>query len=170
MNEIIITLQSFQLSKQSYIVEFAAIKLINGELSKDYFHEYLNPLKLMPDDIKSRFELSDSFLADKPTFHDIKIELLRFIGERQHVVFQNRESMKIFEHVMESAWNQNLSECFEKISFLSELIKITNTQEHISDVDEICDYFDIDRSMKNSPSALLDAEFIAEIYINKINQ
>jgi DNA polymerase-3 subunit epsilon len=170
LNQAIITLESFKLLDQTYIVELAAIKLINGELSKkNYFHEYLNPLIQFPEYIESCYGFPADFLIDKRSFSEITPDFLKFISGCEHVIFKNRKSMETLDQATGSLNHSILSGYFADISFFSDLVNLPNSEHDVSDIDVICDHFKINRSMKVSPSALLDAEFMAEIYINKIN-
>lgn len=168
LNQAIITFESFQLSNQTDIVELAAIQLIDGELS-NYFHEYSNPSIQLPGIVESSYGFPADFLIDKPSFSEITTDFLKFISGCEHVIFKNRKSMKILDQAMESVGKSILSGRFPEISFFSDLVNLSNGENDACDINLIFDHFKIDRSMKVSPSALLDAEFMAEIYIHKIN-
>src|SRR5690606_20107363 len=83
MREIIFDTETTGLdpAKGDRMVEIGCIEMVNRVATGRTFHAYFNPDIPMPAEAEAVHGLSDSFLADKPRFHEKAGELLEFLGE-----------------------------------------------------------------------------------------
>ena len=58
------------------IVEIGAVELFNHVPTGNVYHQYINPVRKMPEQAFAVHGLSDKFLSDKPKFVDIATEFL----------------------------------------------------------------------------------------------
>ena len=92
MREIILDTETTGLnpSEGDRIVEIAAVEVINGSLTDNKFHVYINPERDMPDSAFKVHGISFEFLQDKPKFCDIVEGFLKFVGQ-DPIVAHNAE-------------------------------------------------------------------------------
>ena len=63
------------------IVEIGAVELFNHVPTGNVYHQYINPVRKMPEQAFAVHGLSDKFLSDKPKFVDIATEFLDFMEQ-----------------------------------------------------------------------------------------
>ena len=63
-------------------IEIGAVEMIDGRLTDNCFHEYINPEgKIIPPDSYMVHKISNAFLEDKPTMSTVAPKFLRFISD-----------------------------------------------------------------------------------------
>jgi DNA polymerase-3 subunit epsilon len=147
------------------LIEIGCIELVNGIPSGQTFHRYLNPERDVPPEAVVIHGLSDDFLKDKPFFGEIVDELLVFIGDAPLVAHNALFDLGFLNAELERAG------------------KITITAERLVDtlllarrrhpagpnrLDDLCARYGIDNSRRTKHGALLDAELLAEVYVELI--
>lgn len=72
----------FEYSRGDRIIELGAVEIIDGKITDNSFHEYINPDgKVIPPDSYMVHKLSNEFLSDKPKFAEVAQKFLDFIGD-----------------------------------------------------------------------------------------
>lgn len=144
------------------LVEIGCIELVNRVPTGRTFHAYYNPQRSMPAAAEAVHGLSDIFLRDKPLFSSGVQELLDFL-EDSHLVAHNARFDFGF-------LNYELKLCgFPEVSMerMIDTVAIAR-QLHPGakhSLDALCTRYGIDRSHRIKHGALLDAELLAQLYI-----
>jgi DNA polymerase-3 subunit epsilon len=144
------------------MVEIGCIELVNRVPTGSVFHAYFNPERDMPEGAQAVHGLSAAFLADKPRFRDKCDELLAFIAD-SHLVAHNAGFDFAF-------LNAELEICGLEAVCLSRMIdtvalaKRRHPGAKLS-LDALCTRYGIDRSHRVRHGALLDAELLAQVYV-----
>lgn len=147
------------------IVEVGCIELINHVPTDQHFHRYINPERSMPAEAEAVHGLSESFLADKPVFADIVDDLVGFLGDSKLVIhnaafdigFLNAEYARV--RVSPVPMDQTID------TLLIARKKYPGAQ---ASLDALCRRFGIDNSARTKHGALLDAELLADVYLELI--
>lgn len=144
------------------IVDIAAVESINRVITGRHFHSYVNPLR--NSDIKA-FEihqLSEEFLSNKPLFEDIAQEFLEFIGDATLVIHNAQFDLGFINHELNKSRLPLLTnQIIDSLTTARSEIKGLSSYR----LDALCDYFKVDRSKRIFHGALLDAELLAEVYL-----
>jgi DNA polymerase III subunit epsilon len=148
------------------LVEIGCIELLNRIPTGQTFHRYLNPERGMPEEAFAIHGLTDGFLKDKPLFVEVADELIAFLGEAPLVIhnagfdigFLNAE----FERV-----GRPLIARERMVDTL--LIARRKHPGGSNRLDDLCARYAIDNSRRTKHGALLDAELLAEIYVELID-
>lgn len=148
------------------LVEVGCIELFNRIPTGQTFHRYLNPERDMPEEAFAVHGLTDGFLKDKPLFAEVVDELIAFLGEAPLVIhnagfdigFLNAE----FERVGRPAIARE-----RMIDTL--LIARRKYPGGSNRLDDLCARYAIDNSRRTKHGALLDAELLAEVYVELID-
>jgi len=144
------------------MVEIGCVELVNRVATGVTFHAYFNPERDMPAAAEAVHGLSISFLEDKPLFGATAGELLEFLGDAPLVAhnagfdfgFLNAELERIsFEPV-----------CTSRMVDTVALARKRHPGAKLS-LDALCTRYGIDRSHRVNPGALLDAELLAQVYV-----
>ena len=148
--------------RQDRIVEIGCVELINTIPTGETYHVYLNPERDMPEAAFRVHGLSRAFLSDKPLFADIAQEFAEFLGDAKLVAhnasfdmgFINAEFARIgMEVIASERVIDTLVLARRKFPFGP------NT------LDALCQRLNVDNSRRTKHGALLDAEILAEVYI-----
>ena len=167
MREIVLDTETTGLDPASghRIVEVACLELINHIPSGRRFQRYLNPDRDMPDDAHAIHGLSAAFLADKPRFGDVAAELLAFI-DGAPLVIHNAEFDMRFLNAELARLEQAPLASHQAVDTLH--LARRKFPGSPASLDALCKRFNIDNSARELHGALLDAELLAEVYLELI--
>lgn len=149
-------------SQGDRIVEIGCIELINRCETGRVYHAYFNPQMPMPDIARQIHGLTDSFLADKPRFDECVEDLLDFI-EDSPLIAHNA----MFDY---GFLNAELAGCGRLHVTRSRMIdtqQMARTKHPGAkhSLDALCSRYGIDRSHRVLHGALLDAQLLAQLYV-----
>jgi DNA polymerase-3 subunit epsilon len=144
------------------LVEIGCIELLNRVPTGQSFHAYYNPQRAMPAAAEAVHGLSDIFLSDKPLFGHGVDELLEFLGESPLVAHNAKFDFGFLNH--------ELTLCGRPIISLDRMIDTVAMARTLHpgakhSLDALCTRYGIDRSHRIKHGALLDAELLAQLYI-----
>lgn len=144
------------------LVEIGCIEMIGRVETGRHFHAYFNPDRPMPSEAEAVHGLSDIFLSDKPRFAEKVEELLDFIGDAPLVAHNASFDFGFL--------NSELSLCGRPAICLSRMVDtlVLARSKHPGakhSLDALCTRFGVDRSQRVKHGALLDAQLLAQVYI-----
>lgn len=144
------------------IVEIGAVELFNHVPTGRTYHQYINPLRSMPEEAFNVHGISEEFLADKPVFERIGQEFLDFVQDSQMVIHNASFDMKFLNAELEWAKMRTLPNT-QALDTLS--IARKRFPGSPASLDALCRRFGIDNSKREKHGALLDSEILAEVYL-----
>ncbi|WP_347271746.1 DNA polymerase III subunit epsilon [Rhizorhabdus histidinilytica] len=144
------------------LVEIGCVELVNRVETGNSFHCYFNPQRPMPFEAEQVHGLSERFLSDKPLFADKVEELLDFIGDAP-LVAHNASFDFGFLNWELGACGRPIVDMGRMVDTLQIARKIHPGAKH--SLDALCSRYGIDRSHRVKHGALLDAQLLAQLYI-----
>ena len=167
MREIVLDTETTGLDPASghRVVEIACLELVNHLPSGRHFQRYLNPDRDMPEDAYEVHGLSAVFLADKPRFHEIVDELLGFIAGAPLVIHNAEFDIRFLNAELSRAGMPALETALAVDTLQMARRKYPGAP---ASLDALCRRFNIDNSARSLHGALLDAELLAEVYLELI--
>ena len=144
------------------MVEIGCIEMIGRVETGRHFHCYFNPERPMPSEAEAVHGLSEIFLSDKPRFADKVEELLEFIGDSPLVAHNASFDFGFLNHELERC-GRNLV-CMTRMVDTLPLARTRHPGAKHS-LDALCTRFGVDRSQRVKHGALLDAQLLAQVYI-----
>ena len=165
MREIIFDTETTGLDPKSgdRMVEIGCIEMVNRVPTGVTFHAYFNPDRDMPAAAEAVHGLSISFLSDKPRFHEKAAEFLEFIGEETKLVAHNAGfDFGFVNSELEMCGLPPLSR--ERMIDTVAMARARHPGAKNS-LDALCTRYGIDRSHRTRHGALLDAELLAQVYV-----
>jgi len=147
------------------LVELGCVELLNRIPTGLTFHVYLNPERDVPAEAFAIHGLSTEFLKEHKRFIEIADEFLAFIGDAPLVIHNAG-----FDHTFLCAELKRA----ERISIARERLIDTlllARRKHPAGpnrLDDLCARYGIDNSRRTKHGALLDAEILAEVYVELI--
>ena len=147
------------------IIEIGCVELVNRKLTSNNKHFYLNPGRDSHEDALKVHGISNEFLKDKPKFAEVAAELLAFCAEAEIIIHNAPFDLSFL--------NKEL-ELIGKPSFKGFVASVTDTLVMAKEMypgkrnslDALCDRLGVDNSGRTLHGALLDAELLADVYIN----
>lgn len=164
MREIVLDTETTGLSPGNgdRLVEIGCVELVNRFLTGRHYHVYVNPERDMPDAAFAVHGLSSEFLADKPKFAEIADDFLAFIGNDPLVIHNADFDMGFLNAELRRA---DLA-ALPQDRAINTLILARRKHPGVSNrLDDLCQRYGIDNSRRTKHGALLDAELLAEVYI-----
>src|SRR5580693_5195573 len=148
------------------MVEIGCIELVNRFPTGKTFHYYFNPERDMPEQAFKVHGLSIDFLKDKPLFADKVDELIAFLGDDAALVAHNAMfDLGFLNAELERAGRGAVSR--ERI--VDTLLLARRKHPGAANrLDDLCARYTIDNSRRTKHGALLDAELLAEVYVELI--
>jgi DNA polymerase III subunit epsilon len=147
------------------LVELGCIELLNGIPTGATFHAYINPERDMPTEAFEVHGLSADFLKAHKRFVDVVDDFLAFIGDAPLVIHNAG-----FDHAFLCA---ELKRAERELIARERLIDtlLLARRKHPAGpnrLDDLCARYGIDNSRRTKHGALLDAEILAEVYVELI--
>ena len=144
------------------MVEIGCIELVNRVPTGATFHAYFNPDRDMPEQAEAVHGLSAAFLSDKPRFRDRCHDLLEFIADSHLVAHNAGFDFAFLNH--ELALCELEAVCLSRMVDTIAIAKRRHPGAKLS-LDALCTRYGIDRSHRVRHGALLDAELLAQVYV-----
>lgn len=165
MREVVFDTETTGLSASNgdRLVEIGCLELVNRCETGVVFHAYVNPERAMPPEAEAVHGLSDAFLADKPRFADIADDLLRFLGDDSPLVAHNAGFDFGFLNAELRRLGRPELAPTRMIDTVAMARRLHPGGKH--SLDALCTRYGIDRSHRIKHGALLDAELLAQLYI-----
>ena len=165
MREIVFDTETtgFKFSEGDRMVEIGCVELVNRVETGRTYHAYFHPERPMPAEAAAVHGLTDAFLADKPVFAAGVAELLDFLGDAPLVAHNAGFDFAFL--------NGELGACgFPPVCHRTRMVdtlQIARSRhpgaKHT--LDALCSRFGVDRSHRVLHGALLDAQLLAQVYV-----
>ena len=164
MREIVFDTETTGLSARDgdRMVEIGCIELVNRVETGVSYHCYFNPERAMPAEAYAVHGLSDTFLSDKPKFAEKADEILEFLGDAPLVAHNAGFDFSFL--------NAELTACGRSEVSRDRMVDTVQMARQMHpgakhSLDALCTRYGIDRSHRIKHGALLDAELLAQLYI-----
>jgi DNA polymerase-3 subunit epsilon len=164
MREIVFDLETTGIDPQGghRIVEIGCVELIDKKMTGRFFHHYVNPEREVPKSAEKIHGLSTEFLKDKPLFKTLASGFLEFIAGDKLVIHNAAFDMGFINYQL-----QELSK--PSIDFKRAIDTLDIARKKFpgakATLDALCTRYNICLQRREKHGALLDAELLAEVYI-----
>lgn len=147
------------------LVEIGCVEIVHGLPTGEIWHHYFNPERDMPSEAFAVHGLSRDFLMDKPLFGHLAEEFLAFVGDARLVIHNAGFDIRFL--------NAELARLRRKPLLLDRVVDTLAMARRRhpgarASLDELCQRYGIDNSRRVRHGALLDAEILAEVYLELI--
>jgi DNA polymerase-3 subunit epsilon len=147
------------------VIEIGCVELVNRKLTGNKLHLYVNPERDSHEEALKVHGISNAFLLDKPKFSQVADEVLAFIQGAELIIhnapfdigFLNRELSLLAKPPLHSC----VSGVIDTLLMAKEMFPGKRNS-----LDALCARLEVDNSGRQLHGALLDAELLAEVYIN----
>lgn len=147
------------------LIEIGCIELLNRIPTSQVFHRYVNPQRDIPAEAFAVHGLSVEFLSDKPLFAEIALELVDFLGDAPLIAHNAAFDLGFLNAELERVERPPIPRTRLVDTLLLARRKYPGAQNRL---DDLCQRFRIDTSRRKKHGALLDAELLADVYLELI--
>ena len=144
------------------IVEIGCIEMVNRAETGRQFHAYFNPERPMPAGAEAVHGLTDIFLSDKPRFSERAEELVAFLEDSPLVAHNASFDFGFLNHELGFCGHPVV--CMTRMVDTLALARSRHPGAKHS-LDALCTRFGVDRSRRVKHGALLDAQLLAQVYV-----
>lgn len=151
----------FEPSEGHRLVEIGCVELKDRMPTGRTFHKYVNPERDVPQAAFNVHGISTEFLQDKPKFSEVADEFMEFISGKRLVIHNADFDMKFLNAELRHDKRVALkNDVFCTLKFSRS--KFPGQQNNL---DALCKRLNVDNSRRDKHGALLDAEILAEVYL-----
>lgn len=144
------------------MVEIGCVEMVDRVETGRIFHAYFNPDRDMPAEAERVHGLGIAFLAAKPRFAEIADDLLDFIGDAPLVAHNAAFDFGFLNTELALIGHAGIS--LERMVDTVAIARRKHPGAKLS-LDALCTRYGIDRSHRVKHGALLDAELLAQVYV-----
>jgi DNA polymerase III subunit epsilon len=167
MREIILDTETTGLDplRGDRLVEIGCVEIFNRMPTGQTFHRHVNPERDMPAEAFAVHGLSTEFLASKPLFAEVVGDFLEFIADTPLVIHNASFDISFINAELDRIKRPPIP----RERLVDTLLLARRKHPGVSNrLDDLCSRYAIDNSRRTKHGALLDAELLAEVYIDLI--
>jgi DNA polymerase-3 subunit epsilon len=147
------------------VVEIGCVELINRKLTGNNLHLYLNPGRDSHEEALKVHGLTTEFLRDKPKFEVIAEDFLAYVKDAEIIIHNAPFDMGFLNVELKRAGKLPMKEHVANVVDTLAMAKEMFPGKRNS-LDALCSRLEVDNSGRILHGALLDAELLADVYIN----
>ncbi|MBX9870490.1 MAG: DNA polymerase III subunit epsilon [Burkholderiaceae bacterium] len=167
MRQIVLDTETTGLSAENgdRIIELGCVELLNRKLTGNNLHFYFNPGRDSHEDALRVHGISNEFLRDKPRFAELAEEILAYLQGAEIIIHNAAFDVGFLNKELELIGKPRFADFVSGITDTLAMAKEMYPGKRNS-LDALCDRLGVDNSGRTLHGALLDAELLADVYIN----
>jgi DNA polymerase-3 subunit epsilon len=147
------------------VIEIGCVELFNRKLTGNNLHFYLNPGRDSHEEALKIHGLTTEFLRDKPPFATIVDEFLAYVQDAEVIIHNASFDIGFLNVELKRAgklpFKEHVANVVDTLVMAKEMFPGKR-----NNLDALCDRLEVDNSGRTLHGALLDAELLADVYIN----
>ena len=147
------------------IIEIGCVELVDRRLTRNSFHQYLQPDREIDRGAVEVHGITNEFLRDKPRFESIAADFVEYVRDAELIIHNAPFDVGFLD--------QELRRWKEDAQPVDALCRVTDTlvmarklhPGQRNSLDALCKRYEVDNSHRDLHGALLDAEILADVYL-----
>ena len=167
MREIVLDTETTGLNARGgdRIIEIGCLEMINRIATGESFHHYIDPQREVPAEAEAIHGISTAQLAGKPLFGDIVADMEEFLGDAKLVIHNASFDLGFLNAELERVGRAPLDAARAVDTLQIARRKFPGAP---ASLDALCKRFGVDNSSRTYHGALLDAELLADVYVELV--
>lgn len=167
MRQVFLDTETTGLSAESgdRIIEIGCVELLQRKLTGNNLHFYVNPERESHEDALKVHGISNDFLRDKPRFAQIADQLLDYLQGAEVIIHNAPFDISFLNKELERLGRGPIQSILDGVTDSLVMAKEMFPGKR-NGLDALCDRLGVDNSGRTLHGALLDAELLADVYIN----
>ncbi|WP_280191605.1 DNA polymerase III subunit epsilon [Delftia sp. PS-11] len=147
------------------LIELGCVELVNRKLTGNNLHLYFNAGRDSHPDALRVHGITTEFLKDKPRFEEKVEEIWAYLQGAELIIHNAPFDLGFLNKELELAHRPPIRQCVSGVIDTLAMAKEIFPGKRNS-LDALCDRLEVDNSGRTLHGALLDAELLADVYIN----
>jgi DNA polymerase-3 subunit epsilon len=147
------------------VIEIGCVELINRKLTGNNLHLYLNPGRDSHEEALKVHGITTEFLKDKPKFAAVVDDFLTYIQDAEVIIHNAAFDVGFLDAELRlagrPAFKDHVTSVVDTLVMAKEMFPGKRNS-----LDALCDRLGVDNSGRTLHGALLDAELLADVFIN----
>lgn len=147
------------------IIEIGCVEMVNRRLTGRHLHHYINPERPNHEDAVRIHGLTDEFLADKPVFATLADEIIEYCRGAEVIIHNAAFDLGFLDAELKrlgkGRFRDHVSGVIDSLIMAREMFPGKSNS-----LDALCKRLEVDNTHRTLHGALMDAELLAEVYIN----
>ena len=151
-------------SRGHRIVEIGCVELVNRRLTGNNFHRYVNPDRDSDEAALEVHGLTGEFLADKPAFEDIAVELIDYVAGAEIIIHNAPFDVGFLDAEFARA---GVAPFRRHAGVITDSLAMAKERHpgRRNNLDALCERYGVSNAHRKLHGALLDGELLAEVYL-----
>ena len=147
------------------VIEIGCVELLNRKLTGSHLHLYLNPGRDSHEDALRIHGITSEFLRDKPKFEAVVEDFLAYVQGAELIIHNATFDLGFLNKELELLGRPKLKDYVSNVVDTLVMAKEMFPGKR-NNLNALCDRLGVDNSGRTLHGALLDAELLADVYIN----
>lgn len=147
------------------IIEIGCVEMVNRRLTGRHLHFYINPERPNHEDAVRIHGLTDEFLADKPVFATLADEIMDYCQGAEIIIHNAGFDLGFLDAELKrlnrGRFREHVAGVIDSLTMAREMFPGKSNS-----LDALCRRLEVDNTHRTLHGALMDAELLAEVYIN----
>lgn len=162
--QVALDLETTGLTAGNRIIEIGCVEIIGRDLTGRQYQSYVNPDHEIEEGAQRVHGITSEQLVGKPKFPEILDEVLEFVRDAEVLIHNAEFDLSFLNHEMKLAGRgDKFEDCCLKVTDTLMLAKEKSSGG--SSLDQLCDFYQVDRRQREKHGALLDAQLLAQVYL-----
>ncbi len=162
--QVALDLETTGLTVGNRVIEIGCVEIIGRDLTGRQYQSYVNPNCEIEEGAQRVHGITSEQLVGKPKFPEILDEVLEFVKDAEVLIHNAGFDLGFLNHEMKLAGRgDKFEDCCLKIT--DTLMLAREKSSGGSSLDQLCDFYQVDRRQRERHGALLDAQLLAHVYL-----
>lgn len=147
------------------IVEIGCVEFVDRKPTGSTYHVYINPQKIMEQEVIDVHGIENEFLADKPLFHEIADEFFEYIKGAELIIHNAKFDIGFMDH--EFALTRRGYPKMADVCQITDTLKIAKDEfGSPRTLDALAKFYRVEKLVDRTyHGALIDAQLLAYVYV-----
>ena len=162
--QVALDLETTGLTVGNRVIEIGCVEIIDRDLTGRQYQSYVNPDCEIEEGAQRVHGITADQLVGKPKFPEILDEVLEFVKDAEVLIHNAGFDLGFLNHELELAGRADkFEDCCLKVT--DTLMLAREKSSGGSSLDQLCDFYQVDRRQREWHGALLDAQLLAHVYL-----
>lgn len=162
--QVALDLETTGLTAGNRVIEIGCVEIIGRNLTGQEYRSYVDPGCKIEEGAQRVHGITSEDLAGKPKFREILDDVLEFVKDAEVLIHNAEFDLGFLNHEMKLAGRgDKFEDCCLKIT--DTLMLAREKSSGGSSLDQLCDFYQVDRRQREKHGALLDAQLLAHVYL-----
>lgn len=164
IRRVALDLETTGLTVGNRVIEIGCVEIIDRDLTGRQYQSYVNPNCEIEEGAQRVHGITSEQLVGEPKFPEILDEVLEFVKDAEVLIHNAGFDLGFLNHEMKlAARGDKFEDCCLKIT--DTLMLAREKSSGGSSLDQLCDFYQVDRRQREKHGALLDAQLLAHVYL-----